>query len=288
MSRLFTFGCSFTNYAWPTWADFLGLEFESFENWGVPGIGNVGISNRVAECFLKNNITPDDTVIIQWTGHLRHDYHLFNESTNRDSANSWKTKGSIFGYTNAELYDKKWINTFFDEQSYIMTSLNAIYLTMQLVKSTGCKWKMTSLGEFNKLGSDNPIDPLNFKETIQQDVNLWDNELFLPYKKLWNDQNWITPIGTYCWKTLDLFYVWETGPKKLKWTDPHPSPELYIDWLYNILKPSLNLDNSKLTTDQFEWITACKQIKDNVPDLQDFGDILELELKNYDNTYRGY
>ena len=38
MSRLFTFGCSFTNYAWPTWADFLGLEFEHFENWGVSGV----------------------------------------------------------------------------------------------------------------------------------------------------------------------------------------------------------------------------------------------------------
>ena len=27
-NRLFVFGCSFTMYAWPTYADFLGYEFD--------------------------------------------------------------------------------------------------------------------------------------------------------------------------------------------------------------------------------------------------------------------
>jgi len=102
MSRLFTFGCSFTNYSWPTWADFLGLEFDYFENWGVPGIGNVAIANRVTECFVKNNITPEDTVVIQWSNYLRNDYHLFEDANNRDLDNNWKTKGNKFGYTNKQ------------------------------------------------------------------------------------------------------------------------------------------------------------------------------------------
>ena len=56
-SRLFVFGCSFTMYEWPTYADFLGYEFDQFENWGFPGLGNRAIAERVAECHIKNNFT---------------------------------------------------------------------------------------------------------------------------------------------------------------------------------------------------------------------------------------
>ena len=53
--RLFAFGCSFTHYAWPSYADFLGYEFDSFSNWAHPGLGNRAIAQRVAECNIKNN-----------------------------------------------------------------------------------------------------------------------------------------------------------------------------------------------------------------------------------------
>ena len=57
MRRLFTFGCSYTSWNWPTWADLLGLEVEHFENWGHAGIGNRAIAERVAECHIKNKFT---------------------------------------------------------------------------------------------------------------------------------------------------------------------------------------------------------------------------------------
>ena len=37
MTRLFTFGCSFTQYWWPTWADILGYQHDFYENWGRCG-----------------------------------------------------------------------------------------------------------------------------------------------------------------------------------------------------------------------------------------------------------
>ena len=51
MRRLFTFGCSYTSWNWPTWADLLGLEVEHFENWGHAGIGN----RAIAAEFLQIN-----------------------------------------------------------------------------------------------------------------------------------------------------------------------------------------------------------------------------------------
>ena len=32
-TRLFTFGCSFTQYMWPTWADILSKNFNFYESW---------------------------------------------------------------------------------------------------------------------------------------------------------------------------------------------------------------------------------------------------------------
>ena len=103
MSRLFTFGCSFTKYTWPMWSDILGLEFDHFENWGVSGGGNVCIANRVLECHIKNNITPEDTVVVQWSTHLRNDFHTFKYPPyGHDKEAGWKTKGSIFNYLNVK------------------------------------------------------------------------------------------------------------------------------------------------------------------------------------------
>ena len=57
MSRLFVLGCSFTNYAWPTWADMLGTEFEVYENWGYPGLGNRAICERLIELHAREHLT---------------------------------------------------------------------------------------------------------------------------------------------------------------------------------------------------------------------------------------
>jgi hypothetical protein len=63
MSRLFTFGCSFTNYRWSTWADILAPEFGEFYNWGQRGAGNHFIFNSVMEADQQNNFKDGDTVI---------------------------------------------------------------------------------------------------------------------------------------------------------------------------------------------------------------------------------
>ena len=43
--RVFAFGCSFTCYRWPTWADLIGKQCEGaeFRNYGKSGAGNLFI-----------------------------------------------------------------------------------------------------------------------------------------------------------------------------------------------------------------------------------------------------
>jgi len=79
MNRLFTFGCSLTNYHYPTWADIIATNFDEFQNWGRKGGGNNFILNSLIECDQRNQLTPTDTVIILWSGISRIDYYQINE-----------------------------------------------------------------------------------------------------------------------------------------------------------------------------------------------------------------
>ena len=290
MSRLFTFGCSFSKYTWPMWSDLLGLEFDHFENWAVSGGGNVSIANRVIECIVKNNITSDDTMIVQWSTHLRHDFHTFEYlKDSSDTEAGWKTKGSIFNYLNVKKYDKQWQKNFFDEQSYVMLTLNAIHSTQLALDSTGCKWVMTSLADITKLGSDINVD-FGYDEALEP-KNLWElYPEFLPYKdKIWNDKfTWVDPIGPFCWERPDEMYWWLDGGDKEKWCDPHPSLNLSIDWLFNKLKPVLGLDNDKLNDNQKSWVRECMQLKEDFTSIDDFAEVASMTLKNYQTSYKGY
>lgn len=75
-NRLFTFGCSFTRYLWPTWADIVSKNYTFFENWGMPGAGNMYIFNSLTESILRNNISSNDTVIVMWSSPARDDIYV--------------------------------------------------------------------------------------------------------------------------------------------------------------------------------------------------------------------
>ena len=72
MSRLYTFGCSFTNYKWNTWADIIGRDYEVFENWGQSGAGNQFVLNSLTECIQRNCLDSNDVVMIMWSTPCRY------------------------------------------------------------------------------------------------------------------------------------------------------------------------------------------------------------------------
>lgn len=75
MGRLFTFGCSFTQYMWPTWANVVAYDLKlPLYNFAVAGLGNVGIMNRVMEADMKFKFTPEDKIMIMWSSWSRDDY----------------------------------------------------------------------------------------------------------------------------------------------------------------------------------------------------------------------
>lgn len=255
MKRLFVFGCSYTSYSWPSWADLLSIDFDYYENWGLAGIGNRAIAERVNECNIKNKFQPGDTVVVQWSTHLRNDF-FHQEGTLTSRLPGWKTAGSIFNYLNSPIYDENWCRTFFDEEAFFMHTLNHISMTQNLLENTGVNWLMTSVGDVRELGTD-----LDYKREYGE-VTIFDQlreklagtpEKFgykiSPFLKVYDDpiwgvhkDHWLDPLWPYLTAKKDksqFFTFLEMDDKTFQ--DQHFRTSDQAEWLKEVLLPKLNI-----------------------------------------------
>ena len=269
MKRLFTFGCSYTSYAWPTWASLLSIDYDEFYNWGLAGLGNRAIAERVAEAHQRHTFTKDDLIIIQWSSHLRNDW--YHEHSMPERRSNWKTSGSIFNYLNQSVYDQKWVDTFFYEPAYLMHTLNNISLTQGFLNSIGCEWYMTSIGDIRDMGEDFRDAPgagekIGYDAPRKSKTTLaWDriSSLKMYEQKIWNDHadHWLTPLETVAKDHIDLTFEFDdTNVSGGKFFDIHPSPHQSVIWIEQELKDKLQLTETT--------ITAIKELADSIHDLQ--------------------
>jgi hypothetical protein len=94
--RFFAFGCSYTYWNLnPTWADFIGINFEEYYNLGRPGACNTYIMNQFIETDKKMQFNQEtDVVIIALTGFGRFSY-LQKTSKDVQLGYEWITNGDI-------------------------------------------------------------------------------------------------------------------------------------------------------------------------------------------------
>ena len=196
MSRLFAFGCSFTNYRWSTWADCLAPEFDYFENWGQSGAGNHYIFNSVMEADQRHHFGAGDTVVVCWTNVMREDRY-----TDR-----WQTLGNI---TTCPIYDPKYVRDAITERGCLIRDIALIKATANFLNNcTDVTSKFLSM-----------CDIMNPK---QFDYSPGDQDIFDLYQPVLNNimpsyQQVLYPAG---WKHSD---------------DPHPTPAEHLAYLDAVL-----------------------------------------------------
>lgn len=100
MSRLFTFGCSYTNYAYPMWPWHFVNNFDSIYNSGRAGAGNEYIFHSVVDALAKHRLKEGDTVVVIWSSYYRFDRF--------DQDYGWITHGGIFANPNNEYLRNIW------------------------------------------------------------------------------------------------------------------------------------------------------------------------------------
>lgn len=105
--RFFAFGCSFTWWSDnPTWADFVGVNYPEYYNFGKPGACNTYIMNKLFEADEIYKLNSDtDFVIVALTGFGRFTYltppgkgYNWDKATYDDEVQwnySWETHGDI-------------------------------------------------------------------------------------------------------------------------------------------------------------------------------------------------
>lgn len=134
--RFFSFGCSFTAFAWPTWPDFIGTQFpENYYNYGRSGAGNVFIFHRFIEANEYHKFDKNDLIIIQWTDYMREDRYLNNW---------WHSNGNI---TNA--YPLDYVKKYVDPRGFLIRDLTMIAAVTQILDGIGCEYHFLNLNDFS-------------------------------------------------------------------------------------------------------------------------------------------
>lgn len=133
--RFFSFGCSFTSYIWPTWANVVSKEMPDAEffNLGNSGSGNLQISARIAEANNRFKFTDTDLVMVMFSTYCREDRWVDH---GEHPFIGWVSCGNIF---NNEIYSKDWVKKFADERGYLIRDAALIDMTTNYLETLPCK-----------------------------------------------------------------------------------------------------------------------------------------------------
>lgn len=126
--RVFAFGCSFTNYVYPTWADIIMNEMPNTEsyNFGKAGGGNHFIACRIAEAHTRFKFTDTDLVMVMYSTAFREDRYIDGK---------WQTNGNIF---NQEYYDKNFVKNYVDPVGCVVRDLALIEMSKRYLTLLPC------------------------------------------------------------------------------------------------------------------------------------------------------
>lgn len=233
--RLFTFGCSFTSWHYPTWADILGQDFnDKYRNLGMCAAGNEFIFHRLIEAHAREKITKNDLVIVCWTNFAREDRYLQNKG--------WATAGNIF---TQDLYDKEWVKKWFDLRGALIKTSGFIASATEVLERIGCKYLFISMMPMSQLDEYKKI----FVGEEFNDVFNCYAQYYSKIKPSITETLW--GRGEFSSKNPVKFYFTEGG-NLIK--DNHPSPNEHMMYLNKVVLKEINMELSQRAINwTLEW-----------------------------------
>ncbi len=111
MKRLFTFGCSHTNYHYPTWANILSEEFDEHFNFGKEGSGPFYLFNQISIIIKhrdKWNLSKDDYFAFLIPDENRHDVVTNYRGSDKNTPNQEQFITNTIYHDYEKWYTKKY------------------------------------------------------------------------------------------------------------------------------------------------------------------------------------
>lgn len=208
-NRVFAFGCSFTNYIYPTWADIIAYEMPDVEyyNFGKSGMGNLAIASRIAEANTMFKFNDTDLVLVMYSTMYREDRWL--EGT-------WQSHGNVY---NQGYYDKSFVKKYVDPAWCLIRDLSLIELSSKYLKSLPCDSLILKSSTLDSecIYVEDTVMIDNIKERYSE---LWDGFPPSLYETIRNNNGWDISIK----RILD----------GRDFEDSHPSPIEYYRYLTTI------------------------------------------------------
>ena len=100
-----TYGCSFSQYRWQTWPNFLKIfSKQTVENFGIPGASNEIICRTICKTAKK-----DDIIVVMWSGFDRvHSDIFYKKNKFCEGKYNGKSdrKDDDYAYSIEQLYDR--------------------------------------------------------------------------------------------------------------------------------------------------------------------------------------
>jgi len=140
--NLYAFGCSFTYYNWPSWADILGKYADEYKNYGECGAGNYYIFYNLMHFIINHQHKENDLIAVCWTNFFRED---------RIKNKKWFHSGPL-AITDKKEFSESFINSFFDEDHYFERDRLFIITAIELLEAKKLNYIMFSIGEVSFKG----------------------------------------------------------------------------------------------------------------------------------------
>ena len=249
-NRFFAFGCSFTQYMWPTWADIISKEVPETYLYAKTGAGNFYIYQAVIEAILTHKIDKDDLVMIMFSNVTREDRYT--------KTDGWITPGNLFFQ---ETYDRKFMERFFCEKGYLMRDLSLIEGITRSLNATGVDYKLMSMVPFNSLSSDDRM-----MESVNDVLDLYSSTV-----------NQVMP------SVFDVIFEgnWNSRPNRPKYyahwskdiyVDNHPTTEEHLEYLL------VSFPTIKFSENTLEFVRIVTEQTFNCKHFGDFGKIFGVKM----------
>lgn len=209
-NRLFTFGCSFTDYYWITWADIVAayLDIESY-NFARMGSNTHAIAFSILQADRKYKFTDKDCIIVEWTA-IGRDFNITKNNDINICINNSVYTGNrdTFGSTSG--------------------SLNHVFSNVQHMYTIEKAFNIISVHMANnKEYFYNVIDAIYGKNKDQIE------KIFELYKDLLAKPNFFDTV---------LESNWQYNIKKYNISDNHPLPKEHSEFCKKVFNVYPNAD----------------------------------------------
>lgn len=236
-NRIFTFGCSFSQYFWATWPEIVSTDLGiPLYNFAECGAGNQYIANTVAQAHRVYNLDHNDLVMICWTGTLREDRWV----------GCWRLTGDV---TTSTEYDDAFIAKHVDPLGSLIRDLASLSLVKELLSSVCCDYHMFSMIDISKPEMECQIINVSNVDIHQKLLEIYHEDV-AALKPSFENVLWQDDIAQY--KHAEMNEKWQN-----RFSDWHPQPREHLKYLSSIF------DSHKFSKSTIQLVNECQNKLDS-------------------------